>query len=69
MSSSGAAAAPILLEQRSHSSALDGVDGGCRSVHRYPTDLSDQFGSQKRRLVESFEGLTLLDTGGGGMMQ
>ena len=29
-------------------------------MHRYPTDLSEQFGSQKRRLVESFEGLNLL---------
>ena len=30
-----------------------------RSVHRVPTDSNDQFGLQKRRLVEGFQSMSL----------
>ena len=41
------------------------LGGSChsgREVIRYPTESKDQFGTQKRRLVEEFAGLTLLSS-------
>ena len=54
-----------ILEKSPSSKSLNGsfyseAGHSSRSVQRHPTDLNDQFGLQKRRLVESFEGLTLL---------
>ena len=55
-----------ILEKSPSTKSLNGsfyseAGHSSRSVQRHPTDLNDQFGLQKRRLVESFEGLTLLN--------
>ena len=58
------------LGQRSTQSISScGVNQTSRSVHRIYTDSSDQFGLQKRRMIEDFQGMSIRSNGYGGQQR